>query len=550
MTLIDVDGPSGSALSRADLLRLTGTAAAGVTLPGALARAAGATVGGRAAPFREISQLTWALSSTPRSLDFIHSFDLATPTIMALALESLMQFGPDLRIRPNLARSVSRPDPVTYVYKLRSGVKFWDGSPLTAEDVAFSMNKHLDPKAGSELASYYGSVKWIQATHVDEITIKLKSPDATFQYIPAFFTALVVKKQFWQDHAKNIGSPGVLTMGTGPYRIVEYAPDDSVRLERNESYWGPKPAAKTIVIKFIPEAATRLLAMRSGGIDGAFEVPPDQIQQWRSISDARVIEAPSLETEFFEFDLLQKPFGDIHVRRAFAHALDTRGLVNALLRGHGAAAASIVPPVAWSGLLTAGQTRAMYASLQKYPFDLAKAKQELAQSSAPNGFKATYNFPDSFPEMGKAALSLAENLKQLNVSLDVKQQPFNQWLAENRAHGRFGLGPGIWFMDYLDPADVLDLFLNSKFAVKNGLNNATYENPHVDKLLTLQKSTTSPSVRARALTQVQRIASADLPYLPLWYPSIAMAVRKKYAYRNFGPLYIYQPWARYISTAS
>jgi peptide/nickel transport system substrate-binding protein len=181
---------------------------------------------------------------------------------------------------------------------------------------------------------------------------------------------------------------------------------------------------------------------------------------------------------------------------------------------------------------------------------MAKAKRELAQSSAPNGFKATYTFPDSFPEMGKAALSLAENLKQIGVTLDVKQQPFNQWLAANRAHGRFGLGPGIWFMDYLDPANVLDLFLNSKFAVKNGLNSASYKNPKVDKLLTLQKSTTSSSVRAKALAQVQRTASTDLPYLPLWYPSIAMALRKKYVYRNFGPLYVYQPWARYISTAS
>src|SRR5262249_42869248 len=156
---------------------------------------------------------------------------------------------------------------------------------------------------------------------------------------------------------------------------------------------------------------------------------------------------------------------------------------------------------------------ALYAGLARYPFDLGRAKQELAQSSAPSGFKATYEFPDSFPEMGKSALSLSENLKKLGVTLQVKQVPFNQWLATNRAHVRFGLGPGIWFMDYLDPADVLDLFLNSRFAVKNGLNSATYRNPKVDRLLQLQKSTTSRSVRARALSEVQRIASVDLPYL-------------------------------------
>src|SRR3954453_3147119 len=125
-------------LTREELLRRGSAAGVGLALPGAVARPGSSR--------REIAQLTWAFSSTPRSLDFIHSFDLATPTIMALALESLMQFGPDLRLRPHLARSMHQPDPVTYVYKLRHGVKFWDGSPLTAADVVYSMNKHLDPK--------------------------------------------------------------------------------------------------------------------------------------------------------------------------------------------------------------------------------------------------------------------------------------------------------------------------------------------------------------------------------------------------------------------
>ena len=125
------------------------------------------------------------------------------------------------RLRPNLARSMHQPDPVTYVYKLRHGVKFWDGSPLTAADVVYSMNKHLDPKAASELASYYASVKWIRATAPDEVTIKLKAPDATFQYVPGFFAALVVKQQFWQDHLKDIGTAGVLTMGT-PLPLPKY----------------------------------------------------------------------------------------------------------------------------------------------------------------------------------------------------------------------------------------------------------------------------------------------------------------------------------------
>ena len=548
------ENPLGSLtepMSRRELLRVLGIAGGAAALTPSLFRTASADaasrVGTRVAAGGQIASLNWGLSTTPRSLDFIHSYDLATPTIMAISLEGLLRFGPDGSLQPALASSWHRPDPLTYVYNLRPGVKFWDGSPLSADDVVYSMSKNLDPKSGSEVASYYASVKSIKATSPSQVTIKLSSPDALFQYTPAFFAGLVVKKSFWEAHLKDIGTPGVLTLGTGPFKITEYVPEQHVTLLRNDLYWGPKPAIQKLVLQFIPEESTRLLAMQSGQLDGAFEVPADQWNQWQGLPHTTVHSAPGLETEFISFDLRTKPFDDLHVRRAIAHSLDKKGLVNAVLHGRGVPSLSIAPPVTWTSLQSSAATSRLYKSLSSYPYNLKLAKAELAKSSVPGGFSATFTYPDSYPEFGKAGSSLAQNLKQIGITLNVKQMPFNQWLATSRRNTPYNMSSGIWYMDYLDPADVLYNFLDSQFAKPNALNGANFKNAQVDRLLAKQKGSGSRSVRAGALAEVTRLAAEQLPYLPLFLPSIGMAINSKYRYRNFGPLYFYQPWAQYIS---
>ena len=240
----------------------------------------------------------------------------------------------------------------------------------------------------------------------------------------------------------------------------------------------------------------------------------------------------------------------LHVRRAFAHALDREGLVKALVNGHGTPATSIVPPQQWGSVAPKEQVEGIYAGLRKYPFDLAMAREELRQSSVPNGCKASIKYPNSKPQFGKAALNLSENLKQIGIDLEVKEITAEQWLADIYAHEDLGLQMLSTGPDNPDPADYPNVYFASKNAVKNGLNMANYRNPRVDELLQKQESTTDKAVRTAAIGEILKIASDDLAYLPVWWEDVAMAISDRLAYRDFNAFWTFQNLGAHVTRSA
>ncbi|HEY1365805.1 MAG TPA: ABC transporter substrate-binding protein [Gaiellaceae bacterium] len=544
----DLDRVVGE-IDRREFLRRAGLTAGGLSLaavlaPGKLVPAASAESGGSS----EIASITWGLNQTVRSLDHVHNFDFTTGEAVSLCLESLLKYDAKGDLQPSLAKSWSQPNATTIVFKLRPGVKFHDGSPLRAEDAAFSMSLHLSKQVSSQLASYYTSVKWIRATAPDEVTIKLKNPSPFVKYNAAFQAGLVVPKAFWQAHPKNIGTSGVLTVGTGPWKVTEFVPDDHITYVRNDEYWGPKPNIRQIVIRFIEEDATRLLAMRSGQIDGAFDLPLQGVDQWQKLPNVKVTFASALQMPYVILNVQAKPYDDIHVRRAIAYSLDKTGIVNALLKGHGQPALSMAFPEQWAGLLSSAQVKAFYKGLPQFPYDLAKAKAELAKSAYPNGFKASTKYANGIQIDGKVALVLAESLKKIGVTLDVQEVQTDQWVAELYAH-KPRMHFSLFGADYPDPANFVAIKLNSAGAIPNGQNFANYKNPTVDKLLVKQERATTPQARAAAIKQVLRISGTDLPYVPVVWQQGAMAISSKYTFTGFSPWYYAQAWAQSIKEA-
>src|SRR5262249_51030760 len=121
-----------------------------------------------------------------RSLDYAHSFDVSTGTVGALASEALLTYDQRLKLVPLVARSWSHPNNRTYVFRMHSGVRFWDGTPLTAEDVAYSIERHTERKLASEMSYYFSSVKGVKVTGSDEVTVFLKTPDPLFEHVQTF----------------------------------------------------------------------------------------------------------------------------------------------------------------------------------------------------------------------------------------------------------------------------------------------------------------------------------------------------------------------------
>ena len=288
-----------------------------------------------------IDDVTWALPDLPDVLFFPHAWNTNTGGIVSLAQEGLLAFDDNLALTPGVAESWEQVDDVTYVYRLREGVTFHDGSLVTPEDVVYSMLWHLNPDSGSQLAAFYGSVDSIEATGEREITVKLKNPDVQFQYTSAHMSGFIMKKTQLEAHPDDYGTPDVLPIGTGPYKIVEFVPDERVVLEAYEGYWGTPPPAKRITILGIVDQQTRLLAMRNGDLDGTFDVSISDIDQWKALDGVDVVTAPSLGVILLTLDQKTPPLDNVHVRRAIAHSLDRAGLVQALLKGNGA------PAVQW-----------------------------------------------------------------------------------------------------------------------------------------------------------------------------------------------------------
>jgi peptide/nickel transport system substrate-binding protein len=539
-------------ISRRQLMKSVGLGAAMLSIP-SLVRSFGAAVPALAAE-GEIDSLNWGTFGSSRTLFLPNNASIPAIILTANLMESLLAIDDAGTLQPSLAESWSQTDPVTYVYKIRKGVKFWDGSELTVDDVIFSLNYEVDPKYASQMNSYFTGVDSITQTGDMEVTIKLKAPEATFQWIPGTYFAQIFQRKFTEAHKDDIGTAGVLVMGTGPYKPIELIPDTSLTIERFEDYWGAKPSAKKVVIRSIVEDSTRLVALRSGELDGVgtFSVPVDQAKSWASVEGVDLAFTSSLQLGTFAFNCGKEPWNDVHLRRACAHAVDREGLIKSVWGGHADIAVAMPPPSDWRGWLDDEDVKARYANIPTYEFSLDKAKVELEQSGFRNGFNGTLVYDKNFPQLAKAALNLAENMAKLGGKIDVKQITGDDWFAaiSGPKDNSLNMTAGQLGTDYNDPGENIYLNFQSKFAVNGAYNFANYKNPALDKLLDEQLAMPAHSKeRADKIFEVLKLLAVELPQLYLWWNDTAMAINRKFVFQGFNPWTWVQPWATRIKLA-
>ena len=512
-----------------------------------LAAACGGDDGGgdgdAAQPAGELDEVTWALPALPDVLLVPHDWTTHAGAVMSLVQEGSLAFGDDLALQPALAEDWEAVDAKTYVFTLREGVTFHDGSPLTAEDVVFTIEWNMDPKNASQLAAFFGSVDTVEPTADNEVTVSLKKPDAQFAYSMAHMSGFIMKREQVESAGKDFGTPDVLPLGTGPYRLVEFVPDDHVTLERYDDYWGERGSAERIVIRAIPDSQNRLLAMQSGDIDGTFDVPISEVDQWESLEGVNVVTAPSNGVYQLILDYKTPPFDDMNVRRAIALAIDREGIVQGVLNGKGAAALAINPPGIWGGVLDEPAVNEFYDTIETYEFDLDAAREELAQSSVPDGFDFSVPVPNNDPVAINTFLAISETLAQIGITMDVRQVDSGEWLDVYFAHEDLGAQFMAYFPDYADPANYPYLFYHSDNAAPNGLNGSNYVNAEVDARIDDSLQSTDAAARAEALQQVIAQAQEDVATVPIHWPDSAMAIRDDLRLDGYNAFWYNIPWA-------
>jgi peptide/nickel transport system substrate-binding protein len=554
-------------LDRRQLLRSLGLGGAALAVPGLLAAcgSSGGSGGSSSSPGgstssapgntsdADIPSLQWALNtSTIVGLDIATAFESNSQCVAVCGMEGLLGVSDKLTLVPLLATSwkYDRPN-LKYVFQLRQGVKFWDGTPMTADDVAFSLGRHIDPKVSSQIAGYFANVASFEKTGASEVTVKLKHPDPLVANALVF--APILSKAFVQKIGKALGSPGsgLRIMATGPYKISSFPSSTAATVERFDGYWGAKPRVQSCTFSCISDIQTLQLALQSGQAAGTLTVPVQDAADYQKMSGVQTYSASGMAICALTFDVSTPPFDDLHVRKAIAYACDREGYVRAFLGGNGTPAACVVPPEQWGSVLPQPQVASMYAKLPSYPFSIENAKKELAQSAHPNGFTTNKILvPNSQPAVLKALESLSTTVKQLGITMPISQVPSNDWLANIYAHKDLGIVCLLFLPDYADPADYMNLIYPSANAVKNNFNLANYKNPKVDKLIQDANSASSNAERAQDLSQVLTISQQDLPYYGLFWQNDVMAIQNKYVYKGFTGLYFNQNWLSRIYTAS
>jgi peptide/nickel transport system substrate-binding protein len=479
--------------------------------------------------------LVAAIEGEPTSVDPAFDYDFVSGLATSSITEPLLVFCEnDTQLCPYLAESwVASPDGLTYTLNIRQGVKFHDGSPMTVEDVVFSLDRIRNPDLGSYVGWMLGSVADVKATDDSTVVITLSQPDALFEYALASTAAHVVNKAFVEANGDKYGTPEVGSIGTGPFKFAEWKSGDLQRLVRNDDYWNKAnggPYLDEVIIKILPEPTTRVAGLETGEIDYMISmVPSDQYATVEKMEDVTLSFIPSYYGEWITFNTQAPPFDNVKLRQALNYAFDKRA-IRQLYYGPEAdeTKATLVNPTLWTFEQDAWQ--AGWDELPAYDVDLDKARQLLDESGVAdqlNGKEIAYY--ESTPSIKGAAESFIEAMGKLGIEIKARKVTFQESVAlQFGPHTDYDILVASWGSDFPDSSGNLRPNFASENAVAGGANASNYQNATVDDLLS--KQTTIPgdkAERARLMIEAQKVIAEDSPIIVTAYPRWPLAVSKR-----------------------
>jgi peptide/nickel transport system substrate-binding protein len=442
-------------------------------------------------------------------------------------LERLLKFGPDGNLEPNLAQSISQPGKAVYVYHLRHGVRFWDGNELTSADVANAINYQRYP--GATTSTNYPSVKSVSATDRYTVVVTLKHPDASWREKLAI-GGWIFEKKFQDAHKSTMGQPGTLIQGTGPWEVASWDPASDMEMTANPHWWGGTVPIQRLSIKLFADENSEALAFRAGAIDVAF---PSDGRAFAATAGTKLLSAATSDMASMVMNVRVPPFNDVHVRRAVAYALDRTAIISSV-GGYAAPITTIILPSQLRLLGSKAQVDRLIASLPQYPYDVARAKAELAKSAYPNGFSATVPILSFYPPLVNGAQVMAAELAKIGITMKPVADTLGEWLQQLKdknyefffaPSGSNDPDPSIW------PA----YNLGSRSLSPGGGNFANYAPPAVDVLIKQALEALDPQKRLAIYGKLLRRVALDAPYVALYSAAEPIALSSKFAWPGFVP---------------
>ena len=502
------------------------------------ALAAAALAGGVAfAPHAAAQELKIAVAADVTSID-PHFFNLfPNNNIAEHIFDKLVQMDADSRMIPGIATSWKTIDPTTWEFKLRKGVKFHDGSELTAEDVAFSIDRVAQiPNSPGPFVAYTKAIVGKQI--VDPYTIRFKTA-APHPLMPNdLSTIYIVSRKVATGASTEDFNTGKATVGSGRFKFVRYANGDRVELARNDAYWGEKAPWEKVTFRIVKNEASRVASLLSGDVDAIEQPPIADLPRVKSDPRFTVSSKISHRVIYFNFDHLERaspfvtgkdgkplaknPLRDLRVRKAISKAINRPAIAERVMEGQATPAGQLVSEKLFGNV----------PGMKAEAYDPDGAKKLLAEAGYPDGFNLTIHGPSGrYVNDEKIVQAVAQMLTRVGIASKVETAPMGPYSgrASKQEFSFHMVGWGASTGEASSPLRSLLATFNRDKGL-GAVNWGRYSNAKVDYVVEQAIQQVDDENRRAMLQQATKLAMDDLGIMPVHFQYTIWATKKGVAY--------------------
>jgi peptide/nickel transport system substrate-binding protein len=438
-----------------------------------------------------------------------------------LAFNGLVAINPDYTPVPDLAEKWDNPDDKTWVFHLRQGVKFHDGSDFTASDVKFTYESVLDQAFASPFRAFYLSVDKVEATDKNTVTFTLKTPFAPFL---SYMDLAIVPQAAVQKLGADFGTKPV---GTGPFKVDRWTTGDTIELSANDSFFGGRPNLDRVRVKVVPDNSGRVVGLESGDLDFVQSpVSPQDVSRVQSAAKLKVDRTPAAGYTYVNLNCADPILADKKVRQALSHLINKQQIIDTIYKGIGKPANGPIVPGMW----------AYSADVPSYDYNPDKAKQLLEEAgwkAAADGMRSkdgqklslTVRTHSEDPDRKQLIQVLQSEFQKVGIDATTSTVEFPAFFQDMQ-DGKYQVGVIGW-LNLSDP----DRATFRQFTVDGTANYGKYKNDQVDKLLKDARSTLDQSRAKTLYADAVRQIVDDAPYIFVQYQEyIAMYSPKLQGY--------------------
>jgi peptide/nickel transport system substrate-binding protein len=479
--------------------------------------------------------------------------DSASSEICALLFNGLLKYDKDLKVAGDLAESWQVKDGGREIlFRLRKGLTWHDGAPVTSDDVKFTYEKLVDPSVRTPFGADYARVAAVETPDPLTVRVRYKEP-----FSPALESWMkgILPRHVYGTGDFNTHPANRHPVGTGPYVFSEWRPDEKIVLTANPDYYEGRPHIDRYIFRVIPDNAVQFLELRNESVD-SMGLTPDQYKAYDAFfRNYAKFRHPAFSYTYFGFNLDRPLFKDRRVREAFALALDKREIIDGVLLGMGRPATGPFPPQSW----------AYDPAVQDYPFDPARARALLAEAGWKDAdgdgvldkdgrrfeFTVLTNQGNKLREM--TAVIMQSHLARVGVKMNIRIIEWSSFLHNFVDKGNFDAVILAWNTG-IDP-DQFIIWHSSQHG-EGKYNFVHYANPAADALWVKGQREFDEKKRAEVYHRLHRMIRDDIPYIFLYYPESLPVVHKRFVGVeeapegigwNFSKWFVPKPWQKYAA---